>query len=69
MRALLWGRSSYETDADVMARREGLQRGGFEVEVSSDEPPTLAGVDVLVVNSSVIVTGSLLETAPSLYVM
>lgn len=56
MRTVLrWGRSAYETDADLAleeaaARRLGLR---WRTHPESPEPPDLAGVDVLVVTSRV----------------
>lgn len=63
MNVLRWGRSSYETDADIAAERAGIEALGATwalVEDRSGPPAALAGADVLVVNSKVRVTDAAL---------
>lgn len=62
---LRWGRSSYETDADMAAERAGIQALGASWSLDEDRtrpPEALSRADVLVVNSKVRVTDAVLAT-------
>ncbi len=63
MHVLRWGRSSYETDADLAAERAGVEALGGSWSLVEDRirPPVgLDRADVLVVNSKVRVTDTVL---------
>ncbi len=59
---LRWGRSAYETDADLALEAAAAERLGlsFRAAPESKEPPPLAGVDALLVTSRVRVTDAVL---------
>ena len=64
-RLLRWGRSAYETDADLALEAGRLEDLGLEwLSVPTKEPPyeALAKADILVVTSGVQVTGRVLDT-------
>jgi D-3-phosphoglycerate dehydrogenase / 2-oxoglutarate reductase len=68
---LRWGRSAYETEVDLAleetaARALGL---GWRAAPESEEPPDLAGVDVLVVTSRVRVDAAVLAAFPGSLVL
>ena len=61
-RVLRWGRSAYETDAQLEAERAGLASLGCEVAHHVGPRPPMAGVRVLVVTSKVRVDDAVLST-------
>jgi len=66
VKALRWGRSEYETYADIEMEMTGLSALGVECASCEDEPPKLDGVEVLIVTSKKRVDKKLLESTPSL---
>lgn len=72
MRTVLrWGRSAYETDADLALERAAAERLGlaFRTHPETPEAPDLAGVDALVVTSRVRVTAEVLARFPGSLVL
>lgn len=62
MRVLRWGRSAYETEASLALEAEGVRALGAQWDHQSDAmTPPSQRADVLVVNSGVRVTQSVLE--------
>lgn len=70
-RVLRWGRSAYETDADLSLEAEAARRLGltFDLRPESPTPPPLDGVDVLLVTSRVRVTDAVLGSFPGRLVL
>lgn len=66
MNVLRWGRSAYETDADLALEAQGLRALGCSMAWSVDPAPDLHGVSILVVTSKVRVDAALLARAPDL---
>jgi phosphoglycerate dehydrogenase-like enzyme len=66
MHLLLWGQSSYETDADMKARKEAARSLGFDPTLSIAPAPPVEPATVLVVNSKMRVDDALLTLAPAL---
>lgn len=66
MRALRWGQSAYETQADLDLERGLLAGLGVSCTHHLGPGPALAGVEVLVVTSGVQVSAVVLEGAPAL---
>jgi hypothetical protein len=63
---LRWGRSAYETDADLALEAAAAERAGlaFHTAPESADAPPLDGVDVLLVNQPVRVTGGGARAVP-----
>lgn len=61
MRVLRWGRSAYETAADIAREREGAEGLGLDWAVHEGAAPDLANVDALVVTSGVRVDDRVLD--------
>lgn len=70
-RVLRWGRSAYETAADLALERAAAEALGLSWAAfpESAEPPDLAGVDVLVVTSRVRVDERVLAAFPGSLVL
>jgi len=66
VRALRWGRSEYETAADIEMEMSGLSSLGVACICSGAEHPVLDGVEILIVTSKMRVDKDLLESTPSL---
>jgi D-3-phosphoglycerate dehydrogenase len=63
MNVLRWGRSAYETDADLELEASGLHQLGCRVGWSVDPAPDLTDVQILVVTSKVRVDAALLRSS------
>jgi D-3-phosphoglycerate dehydrogenase len=68
---LRWGRSAYETDADLALEAAAAERAGlaFHTAPESADAPPLDGVDVLLVTSRVRVTAAVLARFPGSLVL
>lgn len=66
IRAARWGRSAYETSADLGAEVSGLASLGVRLEAVDGPSPALSGVRVLLVTSGVRVTREVLQQAEAL---
>lgn len=68
---LRWGRSAYETDADLALEAAAARRLGltWRTAPESAEPPALDGVDALLVTSRVRVTAQVLAAFPGSLVL
>ncbi|MCP4807270.1 MAG: hypothetical protein GY913_25845 [Proteobacteria bacterium] len=66
MRLLRWGRSAYETDAQLADERRRLEALGVEVRAHVGPHPPLDGVDILAVTSKVGVTHDVLASGDDL---
>lgn len=65
MQVLRWGRSAYETDADLRLEEEGARALGLSWRCTPDRaPPDLTGVDALVVTSRVRVSDEVIRAFP-----